>query len=231
MSQLCYPYGEGITCVCDGSLRIYKCFPELESDQKQSSNHKIAEASLFKPPHSTKDSTFLDGSTEIVLASTFLLLVILVFFGFVLYRCEKTLLKKRNQSHKGCSSHPSLSYISVSIQTDPVGGGGGQLNHSHTIPRISNGSAKTGLTSLYSLSRNGSITAGYLLPPPPPPRHIIGEQESLLKRGRGLDGSEYTDAELQHNQNMVICHSPEDENDFTESDNGLPSDVGLVEKY
>ena len=28
------------------------------------------------------------------------------------------------------------------------------LNHSNTIPRISNGSAKTGLTSLYSLSRN-----------------------------------------------------------------------------
>jgi hypothetical protein len=27
--KLCYPYGEGITCVCDGAGRIYKCFPEL----------------------------------------------------------------------------------------------------------------------------------------------------------------------------------------------------------
>ena len=34
MSSLCYPYGPGITCVCDDSGRIYKCFPELKSEQK-----------------------------------------------------------------------------------------------------------------------------------------------------------------------------------------------------
>jgi hypothetical protein len=32
MSALCYPYGQGITCVCDEGGRIYKCFPEIKSD-------------------------------------------------------------------------------------------------------------------------------------------------------------------------------------------------------
>ena len=32
MSALCYPYGQGITCVCDDGGRIYKCFPEIKSD-------------------------------------------------------------------------------------------------------------------------------------------------------------------------------------------------------
>ena len=31
MASLCYPYGSGITCVCDDG-RIYKCFPDLKSD-------------------------------------------------------------------------------------------------------------------------------------------------------------------------------------------------------
>ena len=30
MSTLCYPYGGGITCVCEEG-RIYKCFPDLQS--------------------------------------------------------------------------------------------------------------------------------------------------------------------------------------------------------
>ena len=31
MASLCYPYGSGITCVCDEG-RIYKCFPDLKSE-------------------------------------------------------------------------------------------------------------------------------------------------------------------------------------------------------
>ena len=34
MASLCYPYGSGITCVCDDG-RIYKCFPDLKSDAGQ----------------------------------------------------------------------------------------------------------------------------------------------------------------------------------------------------
>ncbi|XP_023344201.1 uncharacterized protein LOC111713551 [Eurytemora carolleeae] len=157
-------------------------------------------------------------------------------FRFVLYRCEKTILKKRNQHNKGCPSHSTLSYISVSIQTDPVQYN--NLNHSNTIPRISNGSAKTGLTSLYSLSRNGSITAGYLLQPPHPRAQ---EHEHLMKRDTELDHYIKRDIEQEHllkrddieiqSRSLVICHSPEDENDFTESDTGAQSEIGLCEKY
>ena len=32
MTSLCYPYGAGITCVCDEPGRIYKCFPDLKSE-------------------------------------------------------------------------------------------------------------------------------------------------------------------------------------------------------
>ena len=32
MSSLCYPYGAGITCVCDEGGRIYKCFPEIKAE-------------------------------------------------------------------------------------------------------------------------------------------------------------------------------------------------------
>ena len=35
MTSLCYPYGSGITCVCDEPGRIYKCFPDIKQD-----NHK-----------------------------------------------------------------------------------------------------------------------------------------------------------------------------------------------
>ena len=33
MSALCYPYGGGITCVCDGVGKIFKCFPDLGVEQ------------------------------------------------------------------------------------------------------------------------------------------------------------------------------------------------------
>ena len=32
MSALCYPYGAGITCVCDEGGHIYKCFPEIKAE-------------------------------------------------------------------------------------------------------------------------------------------------------------------------------------------------------
>ena len=31
MQSLCYPYGSGITCVCDRG-EIFKCFPDLKSE-------------------------------------------------------------------------------------------------------------------------------------------------------------------------------------------------------
>ena len=44
MTSLCYPYGSGITCVCDEPGRIYKCFPDIKSDPHShgsSSDHRL----------------------------------------------------------------------------------------------------------------------------------------------------------------------------------------------
>ena len=57
MSQLCFPYSSGITCVCDAQQRIFKCFPEISrrdqhgSLQQQHSlqQHQLgAEGSFYK---------------------------------------------------------------------------------------------------------------------------------------------------------------------------------------
>ena len=44
MTSLCYPYGSGITCVCDEG-KIYKCFPDLKSHSSTSpggeSDHQV----------------------------------------------------------------------------------------------------------------------------------------------------------------------------------------------
>ena len=43
MSKLCYPYGSGITCVCDMKGRIYKCFPEIDADGQVHDNGQMGE--------------------------------------------------------------------------------------------------------------------------------------------------------------------------------------------
>ena len=44
MTSLCYPYGSGITCVCDEPGRIYKCFPDIKSDHTNS-DHRLRSSS------------------------------------------------------------------------------------------------------------------------------------------------------------------------------------------
>jgi len=57
-----------------------------------------------------------DERTEIILAATFLLMVILSFVAFIIHRCERSLY---HRSHQTCSSMPK-SLSSVSIQTVPI---------------------------------------------------------------------------------------------------------------
>ena len=75
MSTLCYPYGEGITCVCDGGGKVVKCFPDLGVDQAEGGTAEESEA----------EADFLDGilsyRIELIFASTFFLLVLLVLTG------------------------------------------------------------------------------------------------------------------------------------------------------
>ena len=48
MSQLCYPYGGGITCVCDEVEKIFKCFPDLEDENKKQKVTKTTEGNYLK---------------------------------------------------------------------------------------------------------------------------------------------------------------------------------------
>lgn len=94
---LCYPYGMGTTCICDGGRGghgvIYRCFHSLEAlrteddlNGEASMLSREAESGLGHPG-TTDDLGFdgllgnrgLDEKTEIILAATFLVLIILAF--------------------------------------------------------------------------------------------------------------------------------------------------------
>lgn len=107
------------------------------------------------------DTDTFDRSTEIVLATTFLILVILIFVAFIIHRCEKTFIRRSSQESPSCvglyrqSQSNTLSSISVSIQTDPPLW---SIQPSYTLPMLANGHTKTGQTSFY----NGTLPRGRL---------------------------------------------------------------------
>ena len=94
---LCYPYGMGSTCICDGRAGhgvIYRCFHSLEalrteedlngeailSRDDRADNGLLGQDDLgidgLGPPFGSRG---LDEKTEIILAATFLVLIILAF--------------------------------------------------------------------------------------------------------------------------------------------------------
>lgn len=96
--SLCYPYGMGVTCICNGlhggRRVIYKCFNSLEA--LQTDPDLSGEAMLSRDDRADNglgpadDLAGLDGfggfggrgldeKTEIILAATFLVLIILAF--------------------------------------------------------------------------------------------------------------------------------------------------------
>jgi len=72
MVQLCRPYGEGITCLCDQAKAVLKCF--LSSDQQAASSSKNS----LLPTHSPRAQVChqeADTKTEIILATAIALLI------------------------------------------------------------------------------------------------------------------------------------------------------------
>ena len=52
MTSLCYPYGGGITCVCDNLGKIFKCFPHLGEEKdtdEQEEDWEMEQHNFFKP--------------------------------------------------------------------------------------------------------------------------------------------------------------------------------------
>ncbi|XP_059087357.1 uncharacterized protein LOC131883801 [Tigriopus californicus] len=168
--SMCYPYGMGVSCICDNRGRIYKCFPNLENiptDHNHDPNGEAmlsrddrAESGLLGDDMSVIDTLTgnagrdrgLDERTEIILAATFLVLIILAFISFVIYRCEKNYMRRRLQesfhispSGGTMSTHLGghIPSISVSVQTEPMmttlNGNGHLANLANTAELLVNG--------------------------------------------------------------------------------------------
>lgn len=92
--SICYPYGMGVSCICDSRHRIYKCFSN--NDFGDEHMDVDGQAMLSRDDRSGVDPSLLgeefdtldldqasrrglDERTEIILAATFLVLIILAF--------------------------------------------------------------------------------------------------------------------------------------------------------
>ena len=102
--SICYPFGVGVSCICDGRGDALKCYPNLESIQGLAGGSGgggvdgaldyegvNGEALLSREGDLLEDGMFdfsaagarrrrgLDERTEIILAATFLVLIVLAF--------------------------------------------------------------------------------------------------------------------------------------------------------
>jgi len=139
MSQrLCYPYGAGISCTCDSRKRILRCVPVVDSLQSARVGTGGMDDGLYDDLEADSLEDELghgakvgDERTEIILAATFLLIVILSFIAFIIHRCERNLYQRK---HLGCLNTEDMtgqsvpkSLSTVSIQTVPIMSGNGGM--------------------------------------------------------------------------------------------------------
>jgi len=141
---VCFPYGAGVECSCGTRGRILRCRPlpldEVAGHQPPPGDgpgQVYEELGQMLSPALGEE----DERTEILLAATFLLIVILAFIGFIVHRCERGLEHRRQSQCRG--GRLKVSQSSVSIQTVPavIANGGSNLN---TISRTANGSTWLG---------------------------------------------------------------------------------------
>jgi len=149
--RLCYPYGAGISCTCDARKRILRCVPVVDSHQSARVGAGALEDGLYDDVEPVLDEELGqakvgDERTEIILAATFLLIVILSFIAFIIHRCERNLYQRKHlgcpgdSSRAGCDGGGSTvvkSLSSVSIQTVPVMAGPGHVYGNGEISTIS----------------------------------------------------------------------------------------------
>ena len=97
MSALCYPYGGSISCMCDNRGRIYRCVAQVDTIHNVGQDpDPVLDQTLVHDSPSDPSQT-LDERTEVILAATFLVLVVLTFVAFVIYRCERTYTRRTLQ--------------------------------------------------------------------------------------------------------------------------------------
>ena len=84
MSVLCYPYGSGISCMCDNRGRIYRCVAQVDTIHNVGQDpDPVLDQTLVHDSPSDPSQT-LDERTEVILAATFLVLVVLTFVAWVI---------------------------------------------------------------------------------------------------------------------------------------------------
>jgi len=199
MSRLCFPYGAGIECTCDGrTKRILRCVSILASSGQGKEPPSIADSYYEDPDvlpvesESEREGGGGDERTELLLAATFLLMVILSFLGFLIHRCERHLLRHHHHHHHS----PSLA--SVAIQTAPVmtaNNGHHQLNGEIlTVSRIVNGGG-----------------------------HLVGQGEPELGHFASSPPSQQYDA--QYGEICTISRTVGTHLSTSPSDQGLPQDT------
>ena len=86
MSRLCYPYGAGISCTCDARKRILRCIPVVDTVQTGQLGQQQHSDPFYEEPdpllaEESQVGRVGDERTEIILAATFLLMVILSFIA------------------------------------------------------------------------------------------------------------------------------------------------------
>jgi len=99
MVSLCYPYDDGITCLCDAAKSVLRCFLSKEEGNKAgltgSSSGNVRRT--WTGDHSQLCERHLDTKTEIILAASISVLVILILtWTFISVR--------RNKRHCNCET-------------------------------------------------------------------------------------------------------------------------------
>ena len=82
--------------MCDGHGRIYRCMPQLDLMQG-AGQEQGAILDTFEYNEEEMDGNNMEERTEIILATTFMVMVVLSFVAYFVYRCEKNYTRSRLQ--------------------------------------------------------------------------------------------------------------------------------------
>jgi len=151
----CYPFGLTIKCTCDNRGRPLQCLPVLDYSVGLSvggagghqggggggPGHDLwGDMMLGADDMDDGDSRFSrEQETEVILAFTLLVTILLTFLGFIIHRCERLSYKRNCKSCPESQMLP-VNHSSVCVQTDQTNEHGTYedpfplLSHLTTLP-------------------------------------------------------------------------------------------------
>lgn len=130
----CYPFGLTIKCSCDTRGRPLQCLPVLDYSvglnvgggagaHTGMAHGEGGDHDIWGDLHEeeTDFRGIREQETEVILAFTLLITILLTFIGFIIHRCERLSYKRKC---KGCPEPPQylVTQVSVCVQTDVEAG-------------------------------------------------------------------------------------------------------------